>query len=525
MKRIFIFTVFAFCFSALFSQEDLSKSDWKMTQAKLLFEDNKTEEALGVYMELLAAYPSDAFLNYRIAECYYKTVDFAQSLKYLDIAQLNCKEEALSKEIYYLKACNFHKLNDFDKATDNLNPVNKGTALVDSTGVAVLISQVSLAKTAFEHPGNYSVVNAGDSVNSSFNEIFPVCSRAESKLYFTSDRQIKESQEKSLITNNYLYSVFESMAEPDRFSAPVLVDEVFASDRNFILSSVSAGDATFFLYKNSPELKDAGDIYSDTKDTDEDFTDSEKIPGLFNTEFYENTPSFDFINNKLYFVSTRRDKEKKKPDVFMSLYFKDKFVEPEICKISPAYDKAFVYVHPGGDFMVISMNCEKSIGGYDLFISYNDNGKWTEPVNMGYPVNTCSDETQFNLSSDGKTAYISSDRPGGKGGYDIYVVDAGAYFAEKNLSISSLVLFAGQVTDDEGTGVETVIKVSDNSDSKNTQQIKTDSDGYYSFVVKANRKYNLQIKEKIYAEYLEELDLMNVPDGNVEKDFELVKKP
>ena len=90
---------------------------------------------------------------------------------------------------------------------------------------------------------------------------------------------------------------------------------------------------------------------------------------------------------------------------------------------------------------------------------------------------------------------------------------------------SYYVLFAGQVTDDEGTGVETVIKVSDNSDSKNTQQIKTDSDGYYSFVVKANRKYNLQIKEKIYAEYLEELDLMNVPDGNVEKDFELVKKP
>ena len=47
-------------------------------------------------------------------------------------------------------------------------------------------------------------------------------------------------------------------------------------------------------------------------------------------------------------------------------------------------------------------------------------GVWSEPVNLGYPINTPGDEINFIVAADGHTALISSVREGGFGGYDIY---------------------------------------------------------------------------------------------------------
>ena len=61
------------------------------------------------------------------------------------------------------------------------------------------------------------------------------------------------------------------------------------------------------------------------------------------------------------------------------------------------------------------------MGGYDLFVSRrNEKGEWSEPKNLGYPINTSGDEINFIVAADGHTALISSIREGGYGGYDIY---------------------------------------------------------------------------------------------------------
>lgn len=63
------------------------------------------------------------------------------------------------------------------------------------------------------------------------------------------------------------------------------------------------------------------------------------------------------------------------------------------------------------------------IGGTDLWVATRENtlGPWATPVNIGSIVNTARTEQNPFLSSDGKTLFFSSDRPGGTGGLDIYV--------------------------------------------------------------------------------------------------------
>jgi outer membrane protein OmpA-like peptidoglycan-associated protein len=79
------------------------------------------------------------------------------------------------------------------------------------------------------------------------------------------------------------------------------------------------------------------------------------------------------------------------------------------------------FLHPDGRTLYFSSDKHVGMGGFDLFMSRrNDEGQWQQPINLGFPINTSGDEINFFVAADGKTAFISSQREGGQGGYDIY---------------------------------------------------------------------------------------------------------
>jgi outer membrane protein OmpA-like peptidoglycan-associated protein/Tol biopolymer transport system component len=74
-----------------------------------------------------------------------------------------------------------------------------------------------------------------------------------------------------------------------------------------------------------------------------------------------------------------------------------------------------------GKLMIFTgCNRRDGYGNCDLYFSKKEGDRWTVPQNMGKPINTSSKETQPSLSSDGKTIYFASNRPGTKGGLDIW---------------------------------------------------------------------------------------------------------
>jgi hypothetical protein len=74
--------------------------------------------------------------------------------------------------------------------------------------------------------------------------------------------------------------------------------------------------------------------------------------------------------------------------------------------------------------MVFASNRAGGLGGYDLYFSVMKNGKWSSPVNMGPGINTSSDEYRpvLGYHPDFTNNYLifSSNRQGGKGGFDLY---------------------------------------------------------------------------------------------------------
>ncbi|MEX2234781.1 MAG: hypothetical protein WD824_21645 [Cyclobacteriaceae bacterium] len=84
-----------------------------------------------------------------------------------------------------------------------------------------------------------------------------------------------------------------------------------------------------------------------------------------------------------------------------------------------SHSNSFVDLKNG--VIIRSVERIESIGKRDLFVSFWDGEKATEPVNMGTVINTGSEESSPFLASDNKTLYFASKGHSGYGGYDIYV--------------------------------------------------------------------------------------------------------
>jgi hypothetical protein len=80
-----------------------------------------------------------------------------------------------------------------------------------------------------------------------------------------------------------------------------------------------------------------------------------------------------------------------------------------------------------GNLIVFTSNRQGGYGGYDLYYSKFSDGQWSDPVNFGDKINTEFNEYRPIVKAmipgfKNDLMIFSSDRPGGKGGYDLYYV-------------------------------------------------------------------------------------------------------
>lgn len=217
----------------------------------------------------------------------------------------------------------------------------------------------------------------------------------------------------------------------------------------------------------------------------------------------------------------------------------------QIGQVNSAFNDGPVYMHIDGRTMYLASQGHESIGGYDIFVSYRTQGSWSKPVNMGYPINTPYDDFFFAATANGKYAYISSNRPGGAGGFDIYkvtfwgepknpIVDIEDYLLasiakpikdpqiEDIVSINkvSLTVFKG-ITIDALTSkaVEASIEITDNKTGQIIERFTTNSaTGKFLLSLTAGKNYGIAVKAEGYLFHSENFD---IPDGS---EYNLINK-
>ena len=165
---------------------------------------------------------------------------------------------------------------------------------------------------------------------------------------------------------------------------------------------------------------------------------------LINTEANEQYPSFygtDFYNTdvwgidpgkieKLIFCSDRNGNfniyeiDLPSGDDITHVLSYEILTEPVVMPINSDSDDKCPFAN--GKLLVFTSNRPGGYGGFDLYYSRRENGSWSAPVNFGNKINTAYNEyrpvTLYYNEFNNNLMIFSSDRPGGKGGYDLYYV-------------------------------------------------------------------------------------------------------
>jgi outer membrane protein OmpA-like peptidoglycan-associated protein len=137
-------------------------------------------------------------------------------------------------------------------------------------------------------------------------------------------------------------------------------------------------------------------------------------------------------------------------------------------------------------FVSSTSSTRKGVGGLDIFYVREENGKWLEPKNIGYPINSKEDELGLFVSTDGKRAYYSS-RMGGN--WNIYSFELYEEARPKPVAI-----IKGELKDEKGEPVtDATIEIS-YSGSEEVSKVKVNgNDGKYATVVKLSKPQDVMI--------------------------------
>jgi Tol biopolymer transport system component len=142
-----------------------------------------------------------------------------------------------------------------------------------------------------------------------------------------------------------------------------------------------------------------------------------------------NSPSFEFGHcltpdeDTIYFATVRPG-GRGGYDLWFSWKEKGEWVPAKNMgdSINTQWNENSPFLSPDRKFLYFSSTRPKGPGNYDIYITERKNGVWQIPICLTYPVNTRYSEGWPCLSLDGNQLYFSSDRPGGKGHLDIWMV-------------------------------------------------------------------------------------------------------
>lgn len=442
MKLFFTASIILFAITNIYSQltpQRLSELLNKGTESELVFECSQLIQNKSYYQaelltdKLLTIDPLSS--NYHFRKGFllmtYKG-NFIEAEKHLEIGaqkisknydMFSASEKGASLDVIYYLAHAKHMLGKIDDAEKFYNQFKK-----ESIKKSVLISETDLnlkqckiARQQLANPDpNVNIQNLGTEINTAYPEYSAVVSLDGSALYFTSKRPWLA--EDSSLNIEFKEDIYVSTLNANNTWNPIHRLEFCDESQNEASISVSADERRIYIYRDQTG---GGDIFfSDFSSNQFSIIAGDDRDGV-NTKHWETHCSVTLDGKTMYFVSDRPGGYGGR-DIYRIDRTEDggwtapKNLGP---KVNSQYDEDGVFIAVDNQTLYFSSNGEKSMGGFDVFVTQqNENGEWSEPKNLGYPLNTCSDEIYYTTTIDGRKAYLTSLRVDGKGEKDIYEI-------------------------------------------------------------------------------------------------------
>ncbi len=506
LRTNFIFCLILFVFTSFFNQVFAQGINSSADRANKFFELAKNyEAALPLYQQAVEEGVTDPMVYYRLGVCYTYTPTLIQqinSIAYFEKALKGSKENIPTKVFYYLGQM-YHKDIKIQQAIDSYNQYKK-FADKDNKEAKELLKdterQLTMCKNALFLINESSgvVINKfNETVNTKNTEYNPVVTADESMMAYTALREERgKLVEKIFITEK---------GSAGKWSVPKEI--AIKTDLNVGTAGISPDGQEMIVFVGGANR--TGSLYCIQKNGS-GWSVPTSLGDMINSKYLETTASITPNGKTIYFASNR-------PQGFggMDIYKSErdatgKWGRPENLgpEINTEYDEDAPFIHPDSKTLFFTSNNLKSMGGSDIFRTSYVAGKWQTPENLGYPINTPTDDNYFTLTANGKMGYFSSERKDGTGGQDIYYFEMPAQNSNIPLTLIKGRILAGE---NELKPVPTIIKVVDNEAQKKIDYVYNPekSTGNYLIILPPGKNYDLIIESEGYLPYTVNVNIPN----------------
>jgi len=496
--------------------------------ADLAMQEEKYEKAVLLYKKLLAKKPNSSQLNFLVGFGYLNT-DYGkeQSIEYFNKAIQNIKKgktDNAPPEVYYYLAYAYYYQNDFTEALDVLNQVLSKIPKNEN----VFKNRVNILKQSCENAISLSnnqmdlkIENLFD-INSKYSDHSALISEDEGEIIFTSRREGTKMRVKNF-DGQYDENVYTALKVDSVWQVPYSLGSSVNTQQHDAATCISANFKQMLIHRYD---RNKGDLYITKRKDDGSWTPAIKLGSNINSKYKETTGCISPDGKELYFTSNRKGGYGGL-DLYVSKKQKDGTWGPAKnlgAKINTDKNEETPYLHPNGTLFFCSEG-HNTMGGFDIFASSKDSlGNWEMAENMGIPINSIEDDFFYVPSKNGKYAYFSSKRKGGKGKSDIYRISLNP----KNKK--NYVMLSGRLSVSNKNPIRGSVKFSIQTETgKLVKELNPNlKNNHFTLILEAGKNYILNIEyqniilEKIkirtlnYGSYLSLEQHLILDDINIE---------
>ena len=343
------------------------------------FLENAVRLTVPNYMENYEENRAPAFAYYYLSQIY--------------LSQ-NLFDEALNNALLFRSYIPMSNVRLLDEVNQHIKSCNVAKVLFNNSDKNISLSPLSLLNTTY--------TDFGAQFSSDGNQ-----------MYFTSRRNPNEKAKNKDMDGQYKSDIYFVTKEGDSWSKPTKLNIACKDEANDNFCCLSA-DGNFLFFSSDRE-QEQYDIYYCLKMVDNTWSEPRRLGDNINSYSSNETYAWLSQNWQTLFVVSDKKGGFGGRDIYFSKKKADEDWQPMEnmgSVINTEFDEKSPFVSEDGKKLFFSSRGHLTSGGFDIFYSENADTSWTEPANIGAPINTTADDHYFVLSPDEKFAIYSSAKKG-----------------------------------------------------------------------------------------------------------------